>query len=386
MTMAPPGLGLVEDGIVACADGKILYAGPRRDAPAFDGEVVDCEGRWISPGLIDCHTHLIYAGNRAAEFEQRLSGFSYAQIARNGGGIRATIEATRQASLEELVTLALARLDVMISQGTTTVEVKSGYGQSLVDELKQLRAARKLGQMRNISISPTFLAAHALPPEFEGEPDRFIAEICARMLPQIAAESLADAVDAFCEDIGFSASQIRILFQAARSHGLPVKLHAEQLSNQHGAKLAAEFGALSADHLEYLDEEGVQALAKAGTVAVLLPGAYYFTRETRPPPVDLLRKARVPMAVATDCNPGTSPLTMPLLAMNMAATLFGLSIAECLAGMTREAARALGRLDRVGTLEAGKDCDLAIWDISQAAELVYHMGLNPLHARVWQGR
>lgn len=386
MTMVPPGLGLIEDGIVACADGKILYAGPKRDAPMFEGEVVDCEGRWISPGLIDCHTHLIYAGNRAAEFEQRLSGLSYAQVARNGGGIRTTIEATRQASREELVAQALLRLDVMIGQGITTVEIKSGYGQSLESELTQLRAIRELGQMRAVSVSPTFLAAHALPPEFEGEPERFIAEICHRMLPQVAAESLADAIDAFCENIGFSTSQLRVLFEAAKAHGLPVKLHAEQLSNQHGACMAAEFGALSADHLEYLDEEGVQALAGAGTVAVLLPGAYYFTRETQLPPLNLLRKARVPIAIATDCNPGTSPLTMPLLAMNMAATLFGLNIVECLAGMTREAARALGRLGRVGTLEARKDCDLAIWDIGQPAELVYNMGLNPLHARVWRGQ
>jgi imidazolonepropionase len=386
MTMVPPGLGLIEDGIVACADGKILYAGPKRDAPIFEGEVVDCQGRWISPGLIDCHTHLIYAGNRAFEFEQRLSGLSYAQIARNGGGIRTTIEATRQASLEELVAQALPRLDVMIGQGITTVEIKSGYGQSLESELKQLHAIRELGQMRAISVSPTFLAAHALPPEFDGEPERFIAEICHRMLPQIAAESLADAIDAFCENIGFSASQLRVLFGAAKAHGLPIKLHAEQLSNQRGARMAAEFGALSADHLEYLDEEGVQALAGVGTVAVLLPGAYYFTRETQLPPVHLLRNARVPIAIATDCNPGTSPLTMPLLAMNMAATLFGLNIVECLAGMTREAARALGRLGRVGTLEARKDCDLAIWDIGQPAELVYNMGLNPLHARVWRGK
>lgn len=386
MTMVPPGLGLVEDGIVACAAGKILYAGPERDAPAFEGEIVDCEGRWITPGLIDCHTHLIYAGDRAGEFEQRLAGQSYAQIAKAGGGIAATMRATRQASLDELVSLALARLDVMISQGVTTVEIKSGYGQSLDDELKQLRAARKLGGMRNISVSPTFLAAHALPPEFEGEPDAFIAEICTTMLPRVAAESLAEAVDAFCEGIGFSAPQVRSLFQTAKAHGFAVKLHAEQLSNQHGARLAAEFGALSADHLEYLDAEGVGAMAGAGTVAVLLPGAYYFTQETQPPPVNLLRKARVPIAIATDCNPGTSPLTMPLLAMNMAATLFGLSVTECLAGMTREAARALGRLGRVGTLEAGKDCDLAIWGISQPAELVYHMGMNPLHSRIWHGQ
>ena len=386
MTMAPPGLGLVEDGIVACAAGKILYAGPRRDAPAFEGEIIDCGGRWITPGLIDCHTHLVYAGDRAGEFEQRLSGLSYAKIAGKGGGIRVTMSATREASLDELVTAALRRLDVMIAHGVTTVEIKSGYGQSLEDELKQLRAARKLGEARDVSISPTFLAAHAVPPEFDGNPDGFIAEVCETMLPRVAAESLTDSVDAFCENVGFSTSQVRTLFRAAKAHGLPVKLHAEQLSNQHGARLAAEFGALSADHLEYLDWEGAQAMARARTVAVLLPGAYYFTKETQKPPVDLLRKARIPIAVATDCNPGTSPLTLPLLAMNMAATLFGLSVAECLAGMTREAARALGRLGRVGTLEARKDCDLAIWNIEQPAELVYHMGMNPLHSRVWQGQ
>ena len=385
-TMVPPGLGLVEDGIVACTDGKIVYAGPRREAPGFEGEAIDCGGRWITPGLIDCHTHLVYAGDRSGEFEQRLSGVSYSKIAAEGGGIRATMEATRKASLDELVAAAVKRLDVMIAHGVTTVEVKSGYGQSLEAELKQLRAARALGKARNISISPTFLAAHAVPPEFQGNPDGFIAEVCEGMLPRVAADGLADAVDAFCENIGFSTSQVHALFRAAKAHGLPVKLHAEQLSNQHGAKLAAEFVALSADHLEYLDWEGVQAMAGAGTVAVLLPGAYYFTRETRKPPVAQLRKAGVPIAVATDCNPGTSPLTLPLLTMNMAATLFDLNVAECLAGMTREAARALGRLDRVGTLQAGKDCDLAIWDIERPAELVYHMGMNPLHSRVWRGQ
>ena len=386
MTMVPPGLGLVEDGIIACADGKILYAGPRYDAPAFEGETIDCGGRLITPGLIDCHTHLVYGGDRVAEFEQKLAGISYSRLAAKGGGIRVTMDATRQASLDELVAAALPRLDVMIAHGVTTVEVKSGYGQSLASELKQLQAARKLGEVRNVSISPTFLAAHAVPPEFQGNPDGFIAEVCETILPRVAADSLADAVDGFCEDIGFSTAQIRTLFRAAKMHGLPVKLHAEQLSNQHGARLAAEFGALSADHLEYLDWEGALAMGHAGTVAVLLPGAYYFTRETQPPPVNLLRKAKVPIAVATDCNPGTSPLTLPLLAMNMAATLFGLSVAECLAGMTREAARALGRLGRIGTLEARKDCDLAIWDIEQPAELVYHMGLNPLHSRVWRGQ
>jgi imidazolonepropionase len=296
------------------------------------------------------------------------------------------MDATRQASLDELVAAALPRLDVMLAHGVTTVEVKSGYGQSLESELKQLQAARKLEGARNVSISPTFLAAHAVPPEFEGNPDAFITEVCETILPRVAADSLADAVDAFCENIGFSTAQVRTVFRAAKAHGLPVKLHAEQLSNQHGARLAAEFGALSADHLEYLDWEGALAMGHAGTVAVLLPGAYYFTRETQPPPVNLLRKAKVPIAVATDCNPGTSPLTLPLLTMNMAATLFGLSVAECLAGMTREAARALGRLGRIGTLEARKDCDLAIWNIEQPAELVYHMGLNPLHSRVWRGQ
>ena len=386
MTMVPPGLGLVEDGIVACTAGKILYAGPRRDAPPFEGEAIDCDGRWITPGLIDCHTHLVYGGDRVSEFEQRLSGLSYSEIAAQGGGIRVTMDATRRASLDELVTGAQKRLDVMLAHGVTTVEIKSGYGQSLDTELKQLRAAQRLGETRPVSISPTFLAAHAVPPEFDGKRDEFIAEVCDSMLPRVAADQLADAVDAFCEDIGFSTAQVRTLFRAAKAHGLPVKLHAEQLSNQQGARLASEFGALSADHLEYLDWEGAQAMGRAGTVAVLLPGAYYFTGETRPPPVGLLREAKVPIAVATDCNPGTSPMTSPLMAMNMGAILFGLSIVECLAGMTREAARALGRLGRVGTLEAQKDCDLAIWDIERPAELVYHMGLNPLHRRVWQGQ
>ena len=379
--MVPPGLGLVEDGIVACAAGKIVYAGARRDAPAFDGETIDCEERWITPGLIDCHTHLVYGGDRVGEFEQRLSGDSYSKLARKGGGIRVTMEATREASLEALVAAALRRLDVMIAHGVTTVEVKSGYGQSLDSELKQLRAARKLEELRKVSISPTFLAAHAVPPEFDGKPDAFVAEVCEAMLPRVAAESLADAVDAFCEGVGFSSAQVRTLFRAAKAHGLPVKLHAEQLSNLHGARLAAEFGALSADHLEYLDEEGAAGDGARPEPSPCFCLAHFISRrETQKPPVDLLRTAGVPIAIATDCNPGTSPLTLPLLVMNMAATLFGLSVEECLAGMTREAARALGRLGRIGTLEARKDCDLAIWDIDQPAELVYHMGLNPLHA------
>lgn len=388
-TLAPglPGLGVVERGVVAALDGRILYAGAAGDAPAFEAaETVDCEGRWITPGLIDPHTHLVHAGDRAAEFERRLAGASYEEIARAGGGVVSTMRATRAASEAELVAAALPRLDALIAEGATTVEVKSGYGLSLADELKSLRAARALGRARPVRIRTTLLAAHALPPEFAGDPDGYIDLVGREMVPAAAREGLADAVDAFCETIGFTPAQVRRVFEAARACGLPVKLHAEQLSNQHGAALAAGFGALSADHLEHLDEAGIAAMARAGVVATLLPGAYYFVRETRPPPVAALRAAGVAMALATDCNPGTSPLTSPLLVMNMAATLFRLTVDECLAGVTREAARALGLLDEVGTLEAGKACDLAIWTIERPAELVYRMGFNPLHARVWSGR
>ncbi|WP_380879844.1 imidazolonepropionase [Sphingomonas sp. DBB INV C78] len=381
------GLGEVEDGLIAARDGMIVYAGPASQAPTLDAaEVIDCEGRWITPGLIDCHTHLVYGGDRAHEFELRLAGASYEEIARAGGGIISTMKATRAASEAELVAATLPRLDALIGEGVTTVEIKSGYGLSLVHEAKQLRAARALGDQRPISVRTTFLGAHALPPEFSGDPDAYIAEIADRLIPAFAAEGLADAVDAFCEGIGFTPDQVRRVFEAARAQGLPIKLHAEQLSNLHGAALAASFGALSADHLEFLDEAGVAAMAKFGTVAVLLPGAFYFVRETKLPPIEALRAAGVPIALATDCNPGTSPLTSPLLVMNMAATLFRLTVPECIAGITREAARALGLLDRIGTLEAGKACDLAIWDVERPAELVYRMGFNPLHARIWSGR
>jgi imidazolonepropionase len=387
-TVAPhlSGLGIVEDGLIACGDGVIQFAGSAADAP--DGlsatETIDCQGRWITPGLIDCHTHLVYGGDRAHEFEIRLAGATYEEVARAGGGIVSTMKATRAASEEELIASALPRLDAMIAEGITTVEIKSGYGLSLRDEAKQLSAARRLGQARDITIVTTFLGAHALPPEFASEPDRYIDEICDTMIPAIATLELADAVDAFCEGIGFSREQTRRVFEVATTYGLPVKLHAEQLSNLHGAALAAEFGALSADHLEYVDADGIAAMAAAGTVAVLLPGAFYFTRETKLPPLDQLRAAHVPIALATDSNPGSAPLTSPLLAMNMAATLFRMTVDECIAGFTREAALALGRSD-IGTLEAGKACDLAIWDIERPAELVYRMGFNPLHARIWRG-
>lgn len=386
-TLTGAGLGVVERGCVAATDGVIVYAGAMADAPALDAvETVACEGRWITPGLIDCHTHLVHGGDRAHEFELRLAGASYEEIARAGGGIVSTMQATREADEAGLVASALPRLDALIAEGVTTVEVKSGYGLSADHEAKMLRAARALGRKREIRVATTFLGAHALPPEYAGDADGYIAEVCDGMLPAIAGEGLADAVDAFCEGIGFTPAQTERVFQAAAKHGLPVKLHAEQLSNQHGAALAARYGALSADHLEYLDEAGISAMAAAGTVATLLPGAYYFVRETRLPPIDALRTAGVPIALATDCNPGTSPLTSLLLVMNMGATLFRLTVDECIAGVTREAARALGMQDRIGTLEAGKACDLAIWDIERPAELVYRMGYNPLHSRVFGGK
>ncbi|MEK6636602.1 MAG: imidazolonepropionase [Pseudomonadota bacterium] len=383
-TMASP---LIDDGVIACRDGLIIYAGDAQNVPAFDAvETIECNRRWITPGLIDCHTHLIHAGNRAGEFAQRLAGASYEEIARAGGGIVSTMKATRAASESDLVASALPRLDVLISEGVTTIEVKSGYGLSLEDESKMLRAARRLEDERGIAVRTTFLGAHALPPEFIGDADGYIDEICNRMIPAIAAAGLADAVDGFCETIGFSPVQIERVFVAAKAHGLPVKLHAEQLSNNNGAALAGRYGALSADHLEYLDDNGIAAMRAAGTVAVLLPGAYYFTRETKPPPIVALRASGVPMAVATDCNPGTSPLTSILLAMNMAATMFRMTVEECLAGVTRNAALALGLSSEVGTLEVGKRCDLAIWDIDELAELVYRIGANPLYSRVRMGR
>jgi len=383
------GLGIVEKGVVAVRDGLIAYAGAEAEMPASlaqGAEAIDCEGRWITPGLIDCHTHLVHAGNRANEFEMRLAGATYEEVARAGGGIVSSVKSLRAASEDDLVAQTLPRLDALIAEGVTSIEVKSGYGLDLDNERKSLRAARRLAGERPVTVRTTFLGAHALPPEAKGDKDAFIDLITETILPAVAAEKLADAVDGFCEGIAFSPEQIARVFDKAKALGLPVKLHADQLSNLHGAALAARYGALSADHLEYTDEAGAAAMAKAGTVATILPGAYYFIRETKKPPVELFRRHGVRMAVATDNNPGTSPLTSLLLTMNMAATLFDMTVDECLAGITREAARALGLLDRTGTLEAGKAADLAIWDIERPAELVYRMGFNPLHARIWRGQ
>lgn len=383
-----PDLGDIEHGLIAARGGHIVYAGAAADFPADADAIkrIDCEGRWITPGLVDCHTHLVYGGNRAHEFELRLKGASYEEIARAGGGIVSTVVATRKASEADLVASALPRLDALIGEGATTIEIKSGYGLDTETEMRQLAAARNLGRQRRVAIRTSFLGAHALPAEADGDKDRYIDLVCREMLPAVAKAGLTDAVDAFMEGIAFSNEQTARVFETARGLGLPVKLHADQLSNLGGAALAARFSALSADHLEHTDEAGAAAMAKAGTVAVLLPGAFYFIREIQKPPVEAFRQHGVHMALATDCNPGSSPLTSLLLAMNMGATLFRMTVVECLAGITREGARALGVLHETGTLEAGKWCDLAIWDIERPAELVYRIGFNPLHRRVWRGQ
>lgn len=387
-TLAPdrPGIGLVEGGAVGVRDGRIVFAGPAADLPsdADAAEVVRLDGALVTPGLVDCHTHLVYAGSRAHEFELRLAGASYEDIARAGGGIVSTVKATRAASEDELVAASLPRLDRLIAEGVTTIEIKSGYGLDDTTEARMLHAARRLGRERPVQVVTTYLGAHALPPEI-GDKDTYIDGVCAA-IPAIARDGLADAVDAFCEGIAFSPEQTAKVFRAARAASLPVKLHADQLSNLHGARLAAEHGALSADHLEYTGADGVAAMAKSGTVAVLLPGAFYVLREKQLPPVDAFRRHGVPIALATDCNPGTSPMTSLLMTMNMAATLFRMTVDEAVAGVTREAARALGLSASLGTLEPGKWCDLAIWDVDRAAELVYRIGFNPLRQRVWRGQ
>ena len=390
-TMAPAGedpYGAVADGAIAVAGGTIAWVGPAAalDRSQAEGVPVQDAGRsWITPGLIDCHTHIVYGGNRAAEFEQRLNGATYEEIARAGGGIVSTVRATRQASVDALVESALPRLRSLLREGVTTIEIKSGYGLDTATERRMLQAARRLPDHLLVDVATTFLGAHALPPEYAGDADGYIDLVCGEMIPAVAEAGEADAVDAFCEFIGFTRAQTERVFRAAHDHDLPVKLHAEQLSDLGGAALVAEYDGLSADHLEYVGEDGVRALARAGTVAVLLPGAFYFLRETQLPPIDLFRRHGVPIAVATDCNPGSSPVTSLLLTMNMACTLFRMTPAEALAGVTRNAARALGLQDRIGTLEAGKAADFALWDIGSPGELAYPAGFNPCRAVVKNG-
>ncbi|MBK5957987.1 imidazolonepropionase [Rhodoplanes elegans] len=380
-----PGLGLIARGAIAAKDGRIAYVGPEADLPAGAdaAETIRLDGRLVTPGLIDCHTHLVYGGSRAKEFEMRLAGATYEEISRAGGGIASTVTATRAASEDALVASARGRLDRLLAEGVTTVEIKSGYGLDDETETRMLRAARRLGTEANVRVVTTYLGAHATPP---GEPDKdaYVEKVCA-LIPTLARDKLADAVDTFCEGIAFSPEQTARVFVAAKAAGLPVKLHADQLSNLHGAKLAAEHGALSADHLEYTDDEGAAAMARAGTVAVLLPGAFYVLRETHKPPIAAFRKHGTRMALATDCNPGTSPVTSLLLIMNMGATLFRLTVDEAIAGVTREAAHALGLGSDIGTLEPGKSCDLAIFDVDTPAELVYRIGAAPLVSRVIRG-
>ena len=389
--LVPEPYGLRESWAIGVRGDAIAAIVPSDAAivRSFRGEVTDCGGRLITPGLIDCHTHLIHAGSRAAEWEMRLAGVPYTEIARRGGGILSTVRATRCAREDELVQAALPRLRALVAEGVTCVEIKSGYGLTVEGELKMLRAARQLGAsdpFMNVEISPTLLGAHAVPPEFAGRGDDYVSLICDEMIPAAAGELLAEAVDVFCESIAFSPAQCERIFTAARKQHLQIKGHVEQISNSHGAELIARHGGWSADHLEYLDDAGVQAMAKAGTVAVLLPGAFYFLREKQKPPVEQLRSARVPMAVATDLNPGTSPFASLRLAMNMACLLLGLTPEESLAGATREAARALGRADRLGTLTVGKRADFLVWDATHPADLVCQLGVNPLVEKIVRGR
>ena len=382
------GYGEVRDAAIAVKNGRIAWLGSGAALPASSAVTIDGDGCWLTPGLIDCHTHIVYAGNRSDEFEARLNGASYEDISRAGGGIMSTVRATRAASDDELLRQSLPRVLALLAEGVTTLEIKSGYGLDGDSEAKMLRVARRIGEQLPVSVRTTFLGAHALPPEYAGRADAYVDLLCARMLPALAGDGLVDAVDAFCERIGFTPAQTERVFAAAQALGLPVKLHAEQLSDQGGAALVAQFGGLSADHLEFLDEDGIAAMARHGTVAVLLPGAYYFLRETQAPPIAALRAAGVPMAVSTDCNPGTSPLTSLLLAMNMACTLWHLTPQEALAGATIHAARALGLQHETGSLAVGKRADFALWRIARPADLSYAMGLNPcvgvVHGGVWR--
>lgn len=386
-TGAADGYGLIDDGVLVCEGEQIVWAGPARELPPHwltVAEVHDAQGALITPGWVDCHTHLVYGGQRAHEFELRLNGASYEEVARAGGGIVSTVQATRDASAEDLYQQAQRRLKALMAEGVTTVEIKSGYGLSLAHERKCLQVARRLGQQHAMHVCTTFLGAHALPSEYAGRADDYIQAVVDMMGP-LKDAGLVDAVDVFCERIGFSLAQTERVFQAAQRLGLPVKLHAEQLSDSQGAALAAKYGALSCDHLEWLSEDGVRAMATAGTVAVLLPGAFYFLRETRVPPIARLREHRVPMAVATDCNPGSSPCTSMLLMLNMACTLMRLTPQEAILGATRHAAQALGLHDR-GQLVAGQRADFVLWDVAHPAELCYAMGANPRQQTIWGGQ
>lgn len=380
--------GIINNAALGVKGNKIVFVGPASDLPKKPEQLTDylhdCEGRLVTPGLIDCHTHLAYAGDRAEEFEKRLNGATYEDIARAGGGIVSTVNATRAASESEIFELTMARFRKLAFEGVTTVEVKSGYGLDLENERKLLRVAARLADETGFRVKKTFLGAHAVPPEFKGRADDYIDAVC-KMIPDLATEGLVDAVDAFCDNIGFTPAQTRKVFEAAKAAGLPVKLHAEQLTNQHGAELAAEYGALSADHLEHLDEDGAKAMAETGMVAVLLPGAFYYLRDKTLPPIELLRKHKVPMAVATDHNPGTSPTLSPLLMLNMACTLFRLTPVEALAGMTRVAAKALGLQAEIGTLEKGKIADAVLWDLAHPRELCYYFGNNPAYGAIVAG-
>lgn len=377
--------GLVQDAAILIEDHCISWCGPYDDVAGYPGERCDLGGRLVAPGLIDCHTHLVFGGDRSQEFEQRLMGVSYEDIARRGGGINSTVRATRDASVDGLVSMALPRLDALIAEGVCTVEIKSGYGLTCDSELKMLRAARQLENLRDVRILTTYLAAHAVPAEYKGRADAYIDDVVLKGLEMAHAEGLVDAVDGFCEGIAFSPAQIERVFQAAQKLGLPVKLHAEQLSHLGGTALAARYGALSVDHVEYATEEDAAALAQAGTVVTVLPGAFYTLRETQAPPIAAFRKHGVPIALATDANPGSSPLTSLLLAMNMGCTLFGLTPEEALRGTTQQAARALAVAD-TGQIAVGKRADLTVWDVAHPAELAYRIGFNPLHARIFNGK
>jgi imidazolonepropionase len=381
-----PAYGLVNQGAVAIRAGRIAWAGPANELPGefkLD-ESRDLQGRLVTPALIDCHTHVVHGGNRAREFEMRLEGASYEEVARAGGGIVSTVAATRAATQEQMLADALTRVDAMIAEGVTTIEIKSGYGLDIENELKMLRAARAVAEERPIRVRTSYLGAHAVPPEYKGRPDAYIDEVCIPALEAAHAEGLVDAVDGFCEGIAFTPGQIARVFDKAKALGIPVKLHAEQLSNLGGAKLAASYGALSADHLEYANAADAAEMARAGTVAVILPGAFYTLRETAAPPIDAFRENGVAMAVATDCNPGSSPMSSLLLSMNMACTLFRMTPEEALAGVTRNAATALG-LDDAGQIKPGLRADLAIWDVEHPAELAYRIGFNPLWKRIFGG-